>query len=339
MPRPAPKSGKPLDVRALRSWEVIRHSIEASGKSVEQVAMAMRAPQIRLRVTPIMVEGWMREPKALKDADFLHRASQIVRGTGCLLPLQWACDQLGGFFVFGPRAFDKGSSLLPNWYQVTKEFHELRAAIVDAYDDDHAFSREETQRVGRAWVDVLSWTEGFVCWCEGAHLARPAALGSFLTGSLPFLESRDAVREAYVTRNSCGTKGLVEHLGLSVSMLQKWGEDPGTTALPNSGAANPFDYVVQFSRATQSVLPMHWLCYTCDGFLAKEDPCRTCDEQTIESNWQRVHCELAELDFVITAAVQDGKIDHAESPRIRAEWEDVKKWMHGFVQGCYATAK
>jgi hypothetical protein len=128
-------------------------------------------------------------------------------------------------------------------------------------------------------------------------------------------------------------------MDLSLSMLQKWGQPPGSIKAPLAGSANPFDYLVNFARATGNVLPLQWLCHAGDGFPELDDIDPPPDEPTLESSWQRVHCELAELDFIITAAVQDGKIDHAESPRIRAEWEDVKKWMRGFVQGCYATAK
>jgi hypothetical protein len=323
----------------MRSWEVIQHCVEESGKTVPEIANAMRDPSIRLRVQPSMIDGWLSEPKAAKDGDFLQRAAKLVRQTKCLLPAQWVCAQLGAFFVFDSTAFDRKALLLPNWYQVMKELHELRAAIVSAYDDDHQFNRDETRSIGIAWADVLAWTEGFTSWSEGKPPHVPAYLSFKPTASLPFLESHHAIRNAYAARQSCGTKMLVDSMGLSLSMLQKWGEPPGSTAAPLAGSANPFDYLINFARATGNILPVQWLCHACDGFLAQDDIDLPPDERTLVSSWQSVHCELAELDFVITAAVQDGKIDHAESPRIRAEWEDAKKWMRGFVQSCHATAQ
>ena len=323
----------------MRSWEVIRDSVEESGKTVPEIAIAMRDPNIRLRVQPSVIDRWLSEPKAAKDGDFLQRAAEVVRQTKCVLPAQWVCAQLGAFFVFDSTAFDRKTSLLPNWYQVMKELHELRAAMVSAYDDDHQFNRDETRCIGIAWADVLAWTEGFTSWSEHKPPHVPTSLSLRPTGSLPFLGSHDAVRDAYEARQSCGTKMLGDSMKLSLSMLQKWGEPPGSTAAPLAGSANPFDYLVNFARATGSILSLQWLCHSCDGFVSRDDLDSPPDELTLVSSWQRVHCELAELDFVITAAVQDGKIDHAESPRIRTEWEDAKKWMRGFVQGCRATTK
>jgi len=211
--------------------------------------------------------------------------------------------------------------------------------MVGAYDDDHQFNRDETRNIGIAWADVLAWTEGFASWSEGKPPHVPASFSFSPTGSMPFLGSHEAVRDAYAARQSCGTKMLVSSMDLSLSMLQKWGQPPGSTIAPLAGSANPFDYLVRFARATDNILPLQWLCHACDGFLGQDDTESAPDERTLESSWQRVHCELAELDYVITAAVQDGKIDHSESPRIRAEWEDVKKWMRGFVRGCHTNAK
>lgn len=333
------KTKQQPDASALRSWEVIRRCVEESGKSVVEIAAQMRNPEIRLRVTSTAVEEWTSEPDAPHDADFLQRASILVTKTKCSLPLQWVCAQLGGFFAFDSKAFSKGSSLLPDWYEVTKEIHQLRAAIVDAYRSDRTFDVAETRGIGRAWADVLAWVEGFTCWSEHRSQRRAMSLQLASTDILPFVSSHDALHHAYSKDQKFGAKALVDSVGVSLSLLQKWGEHPGSTTDPKAGAANPLDYIVHFCRATGSAVAAEWICASCGGFIVEHESCAEGHGRDLVSSWQQVHRELAELDCVITTAAQDDRIDKAESESIRAEWEDVKEWMRCFVPMCRSQAK
>lgn len=139
-------------------------------------------------------------------------------------------------------------------------------------------------------------------------------------------ESHELLREVF---RDHGPKEIAAVLGLSLSMVYKWAEDP-----EGSGSANPLDRVGRLIRATRDPRLVQWLCQQAEGFFVHNPRTyRDQDYEVIPATHEIVQ-QFADLLAVISQAALDKVITIEESADIREVWERLKCYTEGFVQCC-----
>lgn len=127
-----------------------------------------------------------------------------------------------------------------------------------------------------------------------------------------------------------GPKEVAAALGVSVSLLYKWGE--GKTG-------NPLDRTLDLVRATGSTAPLSWLCTQMEGsFLPRPAPANV-DDTRLVSETQRMLKEFSDVLQAMTSAFLDGQVSAAEASLIRREWEELLPIAEGLVRACEDHAK
>ena len=97
----------------------------------------MLATEVVGQMDAPVLESWTREPKGFRSIDPIEKTARLMHSTRNVLPLQWLCGQLGGFFVLGPDAFlpmlGKGAQ---TWFVASLQLHELRRVVIQAFLDN-----------------------------------------------------------------------------------------------------------------------------------------------------------------------------------------------------------
>lgn len=74
------------------------------------------------------------------------------------------------------------------------------------------------------------------------------------------MKSHELLKDLFEKHNP---KEVADKIGVSVSTIYKWAEDPKI-----SGTPNPLDRVLQICKATNDLRPLEWLC---EELLPKTD--------------------------------------------------------------------
>jgi hypothetical protein len=305
--------------------------------------------------TPVL-ESWTREPKDFTSINPLEKTARLIAAAKDVLPLQWLCGRLGGFFVPGPEKFSpvlgKGAQ---TWFVASLQLHDLRRVVIEAFQDGPkerpSITEVEARLIARSWATVFGWIEGFLQVHEpAASRARNSAdtqpvlpvlfrstaswqaLDHVFRGNL--CPSRNAVSEAVAKpfgdgRTIPGGSTRFPHK----DTLDKWSQPPPSASRPGKGCANPLDYALALSVASDPAIPLKWLSGNAGGTFARPENRAVRGEahDDLLRSWERTMVELAELDSSIARALLDRKIDPHERVRLRKDWSDVHSWMKAFV--------
>ena len=124
-------------------------------------------------------------------------------------------------------------------------------------------------------------------------------------------------------------KEIAADLGLSSSMIYKWGE-------PNaggSGVGNPLDRIEALLNSTGDHRLVQWICQRAGGFFIV-NPKNTPHPHHLIPATNQIVQEFADLLHVIANATTDESITPPEARQIRARWEELKSVTEGFVNAC-----
>ncbi len=140
------------------------------------------------------------------------------------------------------------------------------------------------------------------------------------------MQSHELFREVFDKKKP---KEIAADLGLSSSMIYKWGE-PNTAG---SGIGNPLDRVEALLKSTGDRRLVQWICERAGGFFIL-NPKNTSHPHHLIPVTNQIVQEFADLLHVIAAATADETITPTEAGQIRARWEELKSVTEGFVAAC-----
>lgn len=140
------------------------------------------------------------------------------------------------------------------------------------------------------------------------------------------MQSHELLREVFEKKKP---KEIAADLGLSSSMIYKWGE-PNTAG---SGIGNPLDRMEALLKSTGDHRLVQWICERAGGFFILNPKNSPHPHHLIPATNQIVQ-EFADLLHVIATATTDEHISPPEARQIRARWEGLKSVTECFVAGC-----
>jgi hypothetical protein len=143
------------------------------------------------------------------------------------------------------------------------------------------------------------------------------------------MQSHELLREVLQTTSA---KQVAADMNLSLSLIYKWAEKPDPEAL--SASHNPLDRVDQLMASTRDPRVIHWLCQRAGGFFVRNPRTHHAHPDFLIPATNGVVQEFADLLAVIASAAADNHIDAAESKKIRARWEELKRDTETFVACC-----
>jgi hypothetical protein len=151
------------------------------------------------------------------------------------------------------------------------------------------------------------------------------------------MESHEVMKEV-LKRTSA--KHIAADMGLSLSLIYKWGELPEEDS--GSGTGSPLDRVGQLIRITKDERVAQWVCEQADGFYIR-NPKNMPSNQALIPLTNGIVQEFADMLAVIAISSADSVITKVEAKKIRARWEELKTVTEGFVQaaeaGTFGTPK
>lgn len=144
---------------------------------------------------------------------------------------------------------------------------------------------------------------------------------------MPPMESHQVIRAAL---DQVHVKEVAGKLGISLSLLYKWGEENSGI----SGTNNPLDRVHALYEHTQSDAIIQWLCHKADGYFVKNPPTSKRPGREVMPATQQIVQQFADLLSAISDAAADNCISKAEAKHIRQEWDELKRHTERFVNWC-----
>lgn len=145
------------------------------------------------------------------------------------------------------------------------------------------------------------------------------------------MQSYQVIREVLQTTSA---KQIAADLGLSLSLIYKWAEQPDPDA--PTASHNPLDRMDQLVKSTRDLRLIHWLCQRAGGFFIRNPKNHHTHPEHLIPATNGVVQEFADLLAVIASAAADNRIDPAESAKIRKRWEELKRSTETFVACCEA---
>ncbi len=148
----------------MHSYEVLRDAAEVVG---------VKALAGELKISPALVYKWCQpsdphDPEASGARNPLDRLSEIVRVTGSMDVVNWACQQADGFFVTNPKPRENPHEieLLSETQRLVKEFGDLLLTVTKSIQDDGFIEDYEAERIRRSWERLKGTGESFTTACE-----------------------------------------------------------------------------------------------------------------------------------------------------------------------------
>jgi hypothetical protein len=151
---------------STRSHEVIKQAITKHG--VKKIASEMH-------LSTSLLYKWCqpKEEATESGADNpLDRLVNLVELTGDTGPVEWLCEQTGGFYVPNIQAGKSvDSAIIKNSQAMLKEFSDLLEAVSNSAADG-TIDDEESEHIRSEWEDLKSITEAFVSACERGDFTK-----------------------------------------------------------------------------------------------------------------------------------------------------------------------
>lgn len=142
----------------MESYEVLKEAIKDVGaKSI--------ASDMSLSLS--LIYKWCQPHYAGGADNPLDRLVRLQQLTGQEAPVQWLCEQAGGYFVKNTiqEPATPSSSLLGVTQDILGEFSGLLEAISKSTKDGK-ITRSESEMIRKEWEDLKRVAEGFVLACE-----------------------------------------------------------------------------------------------------------------------------------------------------------------------------
>ncbi len=150
----------------MRSHEVMKKVFSELG--VKNIAGEMK-------ISPSLLYKWSEEregDEAAGTKNPLDRVSEICRLTGDTTPLNWLCQQSGGYFVKNPSGEQKVEEHpLKAVQKILRDFSQLLEVVSISIEDDDLIDDDEATKIRDEWEDLKSKTESFVRACEHGNFA------------------------------------------------------------------------------------------------------------------------------------------------------------------------
>lgn len=145
----------------MNSYEVLKKSVSDLG--VKSVASD-------LGLSTSLIYKWC-QPTGSEDAsgaenplDRLARIFELTRDTG---PVQWLCQQAGGYYVPNvPTEEIDAIPLLHMTRRIVREFSELLDVLTESIENDGVIDLDEAANIRYEWEKLKSSAESFVSSCE-----------------------------------------------------------------------------------------------------------------------------------------------------------------------------
>ena len=142
------------------------------------------------------------------------------------------------------------------------------------------------------------------------------------------MQSYELLREVFKSKPP---KQIADGLGVAVSTIYKWAEQPEHTG--GSGIGNPLDRMEALLQCTGDLRLAQWVCQRAGGFFIQNPKDIPQPHYLIPATNQIVQ-EFADLLAVIAKAAHDSDVTLSEAKEIRARWEELKSVTEGFVTCC-----
>jgi hypothetical protein len=141
------------------------------------------------------------------------------------------------------------------------------------------------------------------------------------------MQSHELLREVI---QKATAKKVAADLGLSASMVYKWGEERDA----DSTVVNPLERIEDLLQSTGDQRLVQWICQRAGGFFVKNPKLNHPHPEHLVPATNEIVQEFADLLQVVAAASADNQITGKESRDIRARWEDLKSVTENFVACC-----
>ena len=145
---------------------------------------------------------------------------------------------------------------------------------------------------------------------------------------ISFMQSHELLRDVF---KDGSPKQIADDMGLSLSMIYKWGEATGETG---SGTPNPLDRIEALIQSTQDERLLQWICEKAGGFFIRNPKHIHAQPDFLIPATNTIIQEFADLLSVVACAAADNHINNVEAADIRKRWEQLKSVTEGFVHCC-----
>jgi hypothetical protein len=150
----------------LKSHEILKQVVEGVG--TKRVASD-------LRVSTSLVYKWCSPPGDDDDMSGarnpLDRLMQLCESTGDRRPVEWLCQNAGGYFVesSGEEPHEIDAEYLRRTQTLLRDFSSLLQVMSDSIANEGRIDDREARQIRMHWQKLQSQGEGFVRSCEKGH--------------------------------------------------------------------------------------------------------------------------------------------------------------------------
>lgn len=142
------------------------------------------------------------------------------------------------------------------------------------------------------------------------------------------MESHEIIKKCFEKHSP---KEIASDLGVSLSLLYKWAEEPKGDG--GSGSANPLDRTADLIRLTGEEDILHWLCARGKGYFVPEPKLKGHPAALTPAVNELVK-HFALLLGDIAHASGDDTVNAEESERLRSAWDDLRSRTESFIRAC-----
>lgn len=149
-----------------------------------------------------------------------------------------------------------------------------------------------------------------------------------------FLAETHRILKSAIDR--AGPKRVAQALDVSLSLVYKWTQAPRTKDSPQaSGARNPLDKLVTIFSLSDDLDLIHFVCRVAQGFYTPNPQLRQPTRLRFVTATVAALNDFADMmQFAEKSLTNDGKIDVAESKKLRKQWDRLKSRLEHFVVAC-----
>lgn len=142
------------------------------------------------------------------------------------------------------------------------------------------------------------------------------------------MDSHEIIKKCFASRSP---KEISAELGVSLSLLYKWAEEPQSDG--GSGATNPLDRTAQLIKLTGEQDILHWLCQQGHGYFIHE-PKTSGHTEALTPAVNSLVKHFALLLGDIAHSSGDNLVTEEESERLRSAWDDLRTRTESFIRAC-----
>lgn len=152
----------------MKSHIVLKHAIQTIGaKSISS----------DMHLSASLVYKWCQPHSSPDDGGAdnpLDRVLRICELTGTTAPVDWLCEQTGGFRVQNPKGVSRHERepVLSATQGILKEFSDVIEAVSESYRNQQRVDRKEAERIRKEWEELKRVGETFVAACEAGAYAQ-----------------------------------------------------------------------------------------------------------------------------------------------------------------------